>query len=76
MTSNKTSMFTTCTECGGTIARRADTFDAQMGGRSVRVAGEYDRCAECSEFYFAPGEVDAMMRHASAIVRAEEEPSS
>ena len=65
-------MLKTCTDCGGAIVRRADTFEAHVGRRTVAVPGEYDRCAECGEFYFAPGEMDAMMKRASAVVRSEE----
>ncbi|CAN5918635.1 hypothetical protein BH11GEM2_BH11GEM2_34560 [soil metagenome] len=65
-------MFKICTDCGGAIARRTDAFDAHIGRRTVSVPGEYDRCADCGEFYFAPGEMDAMMKRASGIVRAEE----
>jgi HTH-type transcriptional regulator/antitoxin MqsA len=65
-------MLKTCTDCGGAIARRADTFDAHIGRRTVSVPGEYDRCAGCGEFYFAPGEMDEMMKRASGIVRAGE----
>jgi HTH-type transcriptional regulator/antitoxin MqsA len=65
-------MLKTCTDCGGAITRRADTFDAHIGRRTVAVPGEYDRCTNCGEFYFAPGEMDVMMKRASAIVRDEE----
>ena len=65
-------MLKTCTDCGGAITRRSDTFEAHVGRRTVAVPGEYDRCAECGEFYFAPGEMDAMMKRASAVVRSEE----
>lgn len=65
-------MLKTCTDCGGAITRRAGTFDSHIGRRTVSVPGEYDRCADCGEFYFAPGEMDEMMKRASGIARAEE----
>ena len=64
----------TCSECGGAIVRRADTFEAHIGRRTVMVPGDYDRCAECGEFSFAPGEMNAMMKRASVVVRTEERP--
>lgn len=66
-------MLTTCPDCGGAVSRGHDTFEARIGRRTVSVPGDYERCrGDCGEFYFAPGEMDAVMKRASAIIRAEE----
>lgn len=66
-------MLTVCPECGGDVSRSYHTFDVQIGRRSVSVSGEYERCmGECQEVYFAPGEMDAVMTHASDVIRRDE----
>ena len=66
-------MLTTCPECGGTFSRGYHTFDMHVGRRTVSVSGEYERCiGDCKEVYFAPGEMDAAMIHASDVIRTEE----
>jgi len=66
-------MLTNCPDCGGAVSRGHDTFEARIGRRTVSVSGDYERCrGDCGEFYFAPGEMDAVMKRASAIIRAEE----
>jgi len=51
-----------CPECGGAIRRDRHTFDVHVGRRTVAIAGKYMRCeGECRAFYFAPGEMDAVM---------------
>lgn len=66
-------MLKNCPDCGGAISRGHETFEVRIGRRTVSVPGEYERChGECGEFYFAPGEMDAAMKRASAIIRAEE----
>ena len=66
-------MLTTCSNCGGAVSRSPGNFDVRVGRRTVTVHGEYERCrGECGEFYFAPGEMDAVMQRASAMIRAEE----
>ena len=65
-------MLTNCPDCGGAISRCHDTFEARIGRRTVSVPGEYERCRDCGEFYFAPGEMDAVMKRASAVIRSEE----
>jgi HTH-type transcriptional regulator/antitoxin MqsA len=66
-------MLTICPDCGGAVSRGHDTFPARIGRRTVSVPGDYERCrGECGEFYFAAGEMDAVMKRASAIIRAEE----
>lgn len=66
-------MNATCVVCGGTTARGNHAFDVRIGRRTVAVPGEYERCTgACGEFYFAPGEMDAVMRHASDVIRSEE----
>ena len=60
-------------DCGGAVSRSHDTFEVRIGRRTVSVAGEYERCrGECGEFFFAPGEMDAVMKRATAMIRAEE----
>lgn len=61
-----------CTDCGGAVSASHDVFEARIGRRTVSVPGEYERCRECGEFYFAPGEMDAVMKCASTMIRAEE----
>ncbi|MDB4914683.1 MAG: putative transcriptional regulator [Gemmatimonadetes bacterium] len=64
---------TNCPDCGGAVTRGHDTFEVRIGRRTVTVPGEYERCrGECGEFYLAPGEMDAVMKRASAMIRAEE----
>jgi HTH-type transcriptional regulator / antitoxin MqsA len=66
-------MLTICPDCGGVVSRGHDAFEAHIGRRTVSVPGDYERCrGVCGEFYFAPGEMDAVMKRASAIIRAEE----
>ncbi|MEO7455338.1 MAG: type II TA system antitoxin MqsA family protein [Gemmatimonadaceae bacterium] len=65
-------MLTNCPDCDGAISRSHDTFEARIGRRTVSVPGEYERCRDCGEFYFAPGEMDAVMKRASAMIRLEE----
>ena len=67
--SNAPSMLTICPNCGGAVSRGHDTFDACISGRTVSVPGEYERCRDaCGQFSFAPGEMDAVMKRASAII--------
>lgn len=67
-------MLTTCPECGGRITRGRHTFDVHIGRRTVAVEGDYTRCnGECAEFYFAAGEMDAVMTRATEVIRAQEE---
>lgn len=66
-------MLSTCPECGGRVTRGRHSFDVHVGRRTVAVEGEYSRCTgECAEFYFAAGEMDAVMTRATAVIRAEE----
>lgn len=62
-----------CVECGGSISRGQHAVDVRVGRRTVSVPGNFERCGgECGEFYFAPGEMDAVMVCASETIRAEE----
>lgn len=61
-----------CPDCGGAVSRGHNVFEAHLGRRTVAVPGVYERCGECGEFYFAPGEMDAVMKRASSIIRSEE----
>jgi putative zinc finger/helix-turn-helix YgiT family protein len=66
-------VLTTCPECGGCIVRARHTFDVHIGRRTVAVDGDYARCAgNCAEFYFAAGEMDAVMTRATEVIRADE----
>ena len=67
--SNAPSMLTICPECGSAVSRGHDTFEACINHRTVSVPGEYERCrGACGQFYFAPGEMDAVVKRASAII--------
>lgn len=61
-----------CPACGGRIVRAPGTFDANVGRRTVEVPGEYDRCEQCGDTYFAPGEMNEVLKRASDIIRSEE----
>ena len=62
-------MLTICPDCGSAVSRGHDTFEARINRRTVSVPGEYERCrGACGQFYFAPGEMDAVMKRASAII--------
>ena len=67
--SNAPSMLTICPECGSAVSRGHDTFEVHINCRTVSVPGEYERCrGACGQFYFAPGEMDAVVKRASAII--------
>ncbi|GAB1343307.1 hypothetical protein MASR1M101_24340 [Gemmatimonas sp.] len=62
---------TTCPRCGSRISRGRHTFHVNLGRRVIAVEGDYSRCSgECAEFYFAGGEMDAVMNRAASIAEA------
>lgn len=60
-----------CPACSGVVSRQSTSLPIAVGARTVNVHGTYSRCGSCDEVYFAPGEMDAAMRTASATIRAE-----
>ena len=62
----------TCTTCGGSVVRSRSTYTAVVRQHTVPIEGVFLHCTECSEFFFAPGEVDAVMDRVAAVVRQEE----
>ena len=44
----------------------------RIGSRSARVRDEFARCASCGEEFYGPGQMDATLRRAAKVLRAEE----
>lgn len=62
-----------CVVCPGHVSRVQTVVDVAVGKRdSVSVAGLFAKCDRCGEVYFAPGEMDAVHRQATDIIRERE----
>lgn len=60
---------TDCGMCGGEALLVAEERTVRVGSRSARVIDEFYRCTACGEELYEPGQMDAVMRRASAAVR-------
>ena len=58
--------------CGGRVARSRTVLAVKLRQRTIDLAGDFERCSDCGEFFFGPGEVDDVQRRTAAIVRREE----
>jgi HTH-type transcriptional regulator/antitoxin MqsA len=62
-----------CIECGGRVERRMVTTPIKVGARTpVPVRRRLQRCVDCGQVYFGPGEGDDVYRTANEIIRARE----
>jgi putative zinc finger/helix-turn-helix YgiT family protein len=61
-----------CPVCGGMADLTAEVRPMDVGGRTVEVPDEFYRCRACSEEYYHPGMLDAVLKRAVARVREED----
>lgn len=65
-------MLESCHECGGAVVQERGPQQVQMGEWFISVEADYQRCTECDEIYYRPGQMDAMQRAAAEQVRRKE----
>jgi YgiT-type zinc finger domain-containing protein len=67
-----------CPVCGGQglADYTAEVRPMNVGGRSVEVPDEFYRCRKCSEEYYHPGMLDAVLNRAIARAREDSTPAS
>lgn len=63
---------TVCPVCGGCVSRSRTVYTETLRQRTINLEGDFEKCAQCGEFFFGPGEIDDVMRRTAEIVRREE----
>lgn len=61
-----------CHQCDERARLVRETREVCIGSRATEVEHEFYRCDACDEEWFAPGQMDAVMRRASDRIREEE----
>ncbi len=61
-----------CPVCDGPLEEVSKDQEVRIGKRSARVRNRFSYCGACGEAYYAPGQMDAALRHASEAVRRKE----
>lgn len=61
-----------CHVCDGEVISVREVREYTIGRRSAVVEDEFMRCEACAEEYYAPGQMDAVQRRASAAIREQE----
>ena len=61
-----------CPVCGGHLNSVPEEREVRIGRRSARVVDEFERCDDCGETFYAPGQLDETLRRASDLIRQEE----
>ena len=62
-------MKTKCAVCGADAVTTAERRRVQVGSREAMVLDEFYRCTSCGEEFYEPGQLDTVMRRASAAIR-------
>jgi HTH-type transcriptional regulator/antitoxin MqsA len=65
-------MTETCHECGGTAVLTRAPKNVQTPNGTVTVEAEFMRCEACGEEFYLPGQMDALQRAATELVRKQE----
>jgi putative zinc finger/helix-turn-helix YgiT family protein len=60
-----------CGICGGDALLVAVKREVRVGPRSAVVLDDFYRCTACNEELYAPGQMDTLLRRASAAIRAD-----
>lgn len=61
-----------CPLCGGGITTFRGTTEVTMGARRVAVQDSHERCDECGEGFYGPGQLERLEREAASRIRASE----
>ncbi len=61
-----------CPLCGGEITTFRGNTEVTMGTRRVAVRDSYERCDECGEGFYRPGQLERLEREAASRIRASE----
>lgn len=63
---------TVCPLCGGCVSRSRTVYSETLRQQTINLEGDFEKCAQCGELFFGPGEIDDVMRRTAEIVRREE----
>lgn len=61
-----------CPLCGGAVTLFRGATEVTMGTRRVTVRDSHERCDECGEGFYAPGQLERLEREAATRIRANE----
>jgi putative zinc finger/helix-turn-helix YgiT family protein len=61
-----------CAVCGGEARLMSEEREVRIGRRAVMALDEFYRCGSCGEEFYLPGMMDAVLRRATARIRAED----
>jgi putative zinc finger/helix-turn-helix YgiT family protein len=61
-----------CSICGGEAQLVSLEREIRIGRRAVMALDEFYRCGSCEEEFYLPGMMDAVLRRATARIRAED----
>lgn len=61
-----------CPVCGGCLAPFREVREIRIGHRTAVARDEFFRCTGCGEELYAPGQMEAVQRRASAQIRKDE----
>jgi putative zinc finger/helix-turn-helix YgiT family protein len=61
-----------CGICGGEATLVSQEREIRIGRRAVTALDELYRCGSCEEEFYLPGMMDAVLRRATARIRAED----
>ncbi len=61
-----------CPVCGGRLMPVREVRELRIGHRTAVARDEFFRCTGCGEELYAPGQMEAVQRRASAQIRKDE----
>jgi len=61
-----------CPVCGGSLAHVREVRAIRIGHRTTVAPDAFSRCTGCGEELYAPGQMEAVQRRASAQIRKDE----
>ncbi|MHB1193485.1 MAG: type II toxin-antitoxin system MqsA family antitoxin [Longimicrobiales bacterium] len=61
-----------CPVCGGRLVPVSEVREIRIGQRTTVVPDAFSRCTGCGEELYAPGQMEAVQRRASAQIRKDE----
>lgn len=62
----------TCPLCGGGMSAFRGTTEVTIGTRRIGVPDAHERCDECGEGFYAPGQLERLEREAASRIRSSE----
>ncbi|MEO5825691.1 MAG: type II toxin-antitoxin system MqsA family antitoxin [Gemmatimonadales bacterium] len=61
-----------CPLCGGEITTFRGSTEVMIGARQIVVRDAHERCTECGEGFYGPGQLERLERDAASQIRARE----